>query len=483
MVFTLLLVGLTWFVWKFKTDGLSRTNLLIGWGVKVLFGLLFMFIHTKIYGVGAITVDWEEYMDDSVTLNNVAYQSLGDYLRFLFGTNSEAAVQHYLAHTNHWSAGDLDLMNDSRNVLRINSLLVFISKGNVYIHILFFSFFSFIGLREIFHAFKDRVFYDKRWFWFALFLFPTLSFWTSSVLKEPLMILGFAFLLNAFFGQLSLKSRVWRIVVGFILMLLFKPYVLGCLLLSIPVFLLGKFVFRKRVLIAPAMVLAGVMSIFLLFSGFRNSITHRITRMQFDFINVGRGGTHVYADSCFYYFRSDQYEKLAFSEHFDTVQAKKDLVAKKVTFGMSYPFQDVKLKAGEGPWQVVFIGDACGSYIELTPIGNDPGQLIQNIPEALFNAAFRPVFWDPGGKLKIVSFIETIGLFLLLAFGLWYNHKYRSQEEKNILVFLFTFSFILLVLIGWTTPILGAIVRYRMPAYLALFLIAFIGSRPLKFKL
>ncbi|TSJ45060.1 hypothetical protein [Fluviicola chungangensis] len=482
MVFTLVLIGLTWFVWKFKTDGLSRTNLLIGWGIKVLFGVLFMIIHTKIYGIGEVTVDWEEYMADSVTLNGVAYQSVGDYLHFLLGTNSEAAIQQYLSHTNHWSAGDLDLMNDSRNVLRVNSLIVFISQGNVYVHILFFSFFSFIGLREIFLAFKDRIFYKKSWFWFALFLFPTLSFWTSSVLKEPLMILGFGFLLNVLLGKLALKSRLWRMVLGFALMLGFKPYVLGCLLLSLPVFLLGKFLFRKRVLLAPLTGLALITLIFAIFPGFRNNVTHRLTRMQFDFINVGRGGTHAYADSCFYYFRTDQYPDLEFRDN-GTVQARKTVIAKKVTFGMSYPFQDIRLKPGEGPWKVVFMGEACGSYVELTPIGNDFGQLIKNIPEAASNAAFRPTFWDPGGKLKIVSFLETIGLFVLLAFGLWYNWRYRTAEERNLLVFLMTFSLVLFVLIGWTTPVLGAIVRYRMPAYLALFLMAFIGSRPFKFKL
>lgn len=482
MVFTLVLIGLTWFVWKFKTDGLSRTNLLIGWSIKVLFGVLFMIIHTKIYGIGEITVDWEEYMADSITLNGVAYQSVGDYLRFLFGANSEAAVQQYLSHTNHWSAGDLDLMNDSRNVLRVNSLIVFISRGNVYVHILFFAFFSFIGLREIFLAFKDRVFYKKSWFWFALFLFPTLSFWTSSVLKEPLMILGFGFLLNALFGKLALKSRLWRMFLGFALMLGFKPYVLGCLLLSIPVFLLGKFVFRKRVLLAPLTGLVLITLIFAVFPGFRTNVTHRLTRMQFDFINVGRGGTHAYADSCFYYFRTDQYPDLEFRDD-GTVQARKNVIAKKVTFGMSYPFQDIRLKPGDGPWKVVFMGEACGSYVELTPIGNDFGQLIKNIPEAASNAAFRPTFWDPGGKLKLVSFLETIGLFVLLAFGLWYNRRHRTAEERNVLVFLMTFSLVLFVLIGWTTPVLGAIVRYRMPAYLALFLMAFIGSRPFKFKL
>nr|WP_294860290.1 hypothetical protein [uncultured Fluviicola sp.] len=482
MVFTLVLFVLTWVVWKFKTDGLSRANLLIGWGVKVLFGILFMIVHTKIYGIGEITVDWEEYMDDSVTLNGVAYQSFGDYLKFLFGLNSEVDVHHYLEHTNHWSAGDLDLMNDSRNVLRINSLIVFLSRGNVYIHILFFSFLSLIALREIFLAFKDRIFYDKRWFWFALFLFPTLSFWTSTVLKEPLMILGLAFILNALFGKLGSRSRLWRAILGFALMLGFKPYVLGALFLSIPVFVLGKFVFKKRVILAPLTILATLLIGFAVFSNFRTNVTHRLTRMQFDFMNVGRGGLHAYADSCYYYFRTDQFADLNFLKD-GGLQVKKKIVAKKVTFGMSYPFDDIALNPSDGPWRIDFIGTECGSYIELTAINNDFGQLVKNVPEAITNATFRPTFWDPGGRLKIVNFLETIGLFVFLGFGFWYNRKHRTAEEKNVILFLLSFSVILFVLIGWTTPVLGAIVRYRVPAYLALFLIAFIGSRPFKFKL
>lgn len=440
-----------------------------------------MVIHTKLYGIGEITVDWEEYMDDSVTLNHVAYQSIGDYLKFLLGFNSEVDVDYYLAHTNHWSAGDLDLMNDSRNVLRLNSLIVFISQGNVYIHVLFFSFFSFLGLREIFNAFKNRIFYKKQLFWYALFLFPSLGFWTSSILKEPLMITGFALILNGLLGELTFKSRVWRFALGFGLMLSFKPYVLACLLLALPVYFLGKFVFQKRVLLAPVFMLGLVMLMFGISSSLRSNVTHRLTRMQFDFMNVGRGGVHANADSCYYYFRTDQYADLKFLDQ-GQLQVLKPVKAKKVTFGMSYPFEDITLKPTDGPWRIDFIGTECGSYIELTPINANFGQLIKNIPEALVNASFRPVIGDPGGRLKWVNILETFGLLILFLFGIWRNRKHRSSEERNVIVFLLVFSIILLVLIGWTTPVLGALVRYRLPAYLAIFLISVMGSKPFKFK-
>jgi hypothetical protein len=481
MVFTLVLICFTWFVWRFKPVDLSRTNWLIGWGIKVLFGVLFMLIHTQLYGVGEITVDWEEYMDDSIILNHVANQSFGDYWRFLVGLNSEMDVQHYLSQTHHWSAGDLDLMNDSRNVLRLNSLIVFLSQGNVYVHVLFFSFFSFLGLKEIFHAFKNRVFYDKRLFWFALFLFPSLGFWTSSVLKEPLMITGFALILNALLGELTFKSRLWRFVLGFVLMILFKPYVLGCLLVAFPVYFLGKFVFKKHIFLAPVFMLSFVVLLFGVSSDLRSNVTHRMTRMQFDFMNVGRGGIHAYADSCYYYFRTDQFPDLKFLDK-GQLQVLKPVQAKKVTFGMNYPFEDVLLKPTDGPWRIDFIGAQCGSYIDLTPINSQFGQLIKNIPEALFNASCRPIPGDPGGKLKWVNSLETFGLLMLLLFGIWHNRKHRNPEERNVIVFLFVFSVILLVLIGWTTPVLGAIVRYRLPAYLAIFLISVMGSRPFKFR-
>lgn len=478
MVFFVLLIVLSWLVFRYKTTDLSRTGLLTGWFIKVIFGVAFMFIHTQIYGIGAITVDWEEYIHDSVVLNDVAYQSFGTYLKFLFGFNSDADTFHYLMNTNHWSVGDMSLINDSRNVLRINSVLVFFSGGQVYVHILFFAFFSFIGLVELFHAFKDKLIYSPTFFWFALILFPTLGFWTSSVLKEPMMITGLAFLLHALFGNLSVYSRVWRLVLGLTLMLLFKPYVLFCLLLCIPIFFLGKLLFKKRLFFAPILVFGSLLIFLVLNSTAKKELTHRLTRMQFDFMNVGRGGMHVVADSVFYYFQTDQLANLTFSEQ-DSVRVKKELVAKKVTPGMKYPFDDVVLRPADGPWKVIFIGEQCGSYIELTPINNSFSQLIRNIPEAFVNAAFRPTFWDPGGQLKILNCIETICLFSFLIFTCVKYRKYTSTEIKNIRLFLACFALVLFVLIGLTTPVLGALVRYRLPAYLAIFLISMLGTKPI----
>jgi hypothetical protein len=57
-----------------------------------------------------------------------------------------------------------------------------------------------------------------------------------------------------------------------------------------------------------------------------------------------------------------------------------------------------------------------------------------------------------------------------------------NQKEKGIIFILIIFALQLFLLIGWTTPVLGAITRYRFPAQLALILVGLIILKPLNFK-
>lgn len=476
MTLILVFIVFTILAYRLKVDGLSKRAILFAWLVKVIFGFLFLYVHTKIYGISGTDLDWIEYMQDSVTLNNVAFHDFGTYLKFLFGTNTFQESVHYLSHTNHWDMGDLSLLNDSRNVLKINSLIVFISKGDVNIHILFFAFISFIGLLEFFKAIQHHSSFSKKWIWLSLLFFPSLGFWTSSVLKEPLMITGLALLLHGTIGRLSFRARLWRILIGFVLMMAFKPYVFICFTLAFLVYVLARYILAKKSywLLIPIGIVSCVFVS--LNTTIQKDTVHRITRMQFDFMNIGRGGVHVYVDSFSYYFRTDQLDKVDITKDLK-LTLKQDLVVKKLNTGMKYPFEDVQLKAGDGPFNVIYTGSSANSFIELTPINNNLAQLVLNIPEAFVNATFRPYPWDPGGKLKYISFIETIcvvGFFIFMFIKNWGN---RTNEEKALLWFLLSFAFAILILIGWTTPVLGALVRYRLPAYLSFLLAAFIGTR------
>jgi len=58
--------------------------------------------------------------------------------------------------------------------------------------------------------------------------------------------------------------------------------------------------------------------------------------------------------------------------------------------------------------------------------------------------------------------IENAMLLLLLALFLFF-FKFESTHI-NLLLFCLTFVLILYLLIGYTTPVMGAIVRYKAPA-------------------
>lgn len=467
MMILLLAIPGIYFLWKQKTDGLARYDLLLAWAAKYLAACVFLLVYTNYYGTGTLTADPQAFMHESTILRNVARESFGDYLRFLFGMETPEMVQHYLSETTHWSSGDLTLINDSRNVVRVNSILRFFSGGSNYLHVLVFSFLSTLGLRELYNAFRGSVAFSKRVFWFALVLLPSMIFWTGSILKEPLLIIGLCLVLNAVFGKLSAVSRAWRWALGLLLLLLFKPYVLACLVPALAVYYTAKWLFGGKAHWS-LLTIAGLSVVaLLLFPAQRKQAVFYLTRKQFDFVNIGNGGLHAYADTCFFYFTPAQFRYLEVKD--TSVYLKRPLHAKRVQLGKAHPFEDVVLQPNEKPWFAYYMTEGCPSMVEVTMIRNSGWQLLRNTPEAFVNAAFRPVFGDPGGWLKYFAIAETLLLmgWTLFTFRYW---RGANRETRLTVVTLLVFAAVLLVLIGWITPVLGAIVRYRIPAYLAILL-------------
>jgi len=477
MILALLIVIGFFVLWNVSTGGLKRYDLPVAFAAKLLFGGLFMYIYSKIYGIGSDTVDWEEFIHDSVVLKNVAFESPGTYFKFLLGFSNEADVLRYLGETDHWSAGDLTLMNDSRNVLRANSLIAFLSGGNIYFHISFLSFFVVLALRQVYLTFYQHIILGKRWFWYLIALLPSMLFWTSSMLKEPFMIIGFCLLLSGCFRKLKFSSRWWRMVLGLILMLSFKPYVLLCLLLPLILYGIAQWSRISLTALYALVIGLGICGVFV-FSSVRDTAVQRITRMQYDFINVGRGGMHVEVGDRFYYFPVEQFDSIDTLNDFASL--KYPLTGKYCLPGAKLPFEDVKLTPEDGPWPIYFIGTKCGSYVELTPINNSFSQLLANTPEAFVNAAFRPSPSDPGSNLKYFNFLETVLLFGFFLFSFFSGKFKRNKSEREQIITLVIFACCLFILIGWTTPVLGAVVRYRIPAYFAILLATLIGHRKIQ---
>jgi hypothetical protein len=111
-----------------------------------------------------------------------------------------------------------------------------------------------------------------------------------------------------------------------------------------------------------------------------------------------------------------------------------------------------------------------GSAIKVNPLDPNLFSFLRNWPEALFNAAFRPSIIDAKNMLQWFAAFENMFILLctLLFIGL-----YRPQPDpakRAVAWFCLSFVLVLFSIMGLSTPILGTLVRFRMPALPFLFI-------------
>ncbi|MEY4602880.1 MAG: hypothetical protein RIT43_172, partial [Bacteroidota bacterium] len=313
VLFTLVLVLLTYRSRLFHLPGMNPWVMPSALIIKLVAGLLLFLLHIQTYGIDELSHDGETFFNEGRYLNDVFYVSPIDFFKLLTGIGENDTLIHkYLYMTEYWSAGDLSIVNDSKNVIRVHSLIHFVSMNSVFIHLAIFCLISLAALKNIFLALKPHIAIPEKIVFWILLLVPSTIFWTSSMMKEPIMFLGLSMLLRAILVQESKKKRIVIFLCAIALMLCFKPYVLFAALIAISLALCFKNLFSGK-LIPALLTISGVTALcILVFERPRDAAVHYLTRKQFDFENVGKGGLHTEGDTCFYYFKPYTYEKLKF---------------------------------------------------------------------------------------------------------------------------------------------------------------------------
>ncbi|MES2799834.1 MAG: hypothetical protein V4638_07445 [Bacteroidota bacterium] len=457
---------------KIQLEGVNHWVLPIAFSIKVLAGLLFLYIYTAHYGNGKLSEDAGNFFRESKIIHDVYAQSPGDYFKILTGIGYEQKFDTtYLAETTHWNAGNLTVINDTKNVMRVHSLLHFISFGSIYFHLLVFCAIGLLAFVQIHKAFSQFSTVKPLLFFAVIFLLPSALFWSSTTLKEPFSFLGIGLLMHGFFGTFSLRKKLMYIFFGVLLMLLFKSYLL--VMMGAPIlFYLTYMYLGKSSMWKSSFIFLGILGLAsLLFWTKIERAVYILSRKQYDFTNVGKGGLHAVSDTCVYYFEPKQEKALKIEG--DSAQLLKSIDAKIIYFGTLTEPVDIHLEPTGKKWFIIYHEAASDSYIPITLIENSPLKLVLNIPEALTNSMFRPFLGDRGGALKFPSIVELWGVFAFLLICIFYRRKV-DQKTRGLIIALSLFAFSLFLLIGLITPVVGAIVRYRVPAQLSILLIGLI---------
>jgi hypothetical protein len=397
--------------------------------LKILSGIALTLIYSFYYE-DRQTADIYKYYDDArvihATLQDdpLVYFSLLSGIEFS-GHGTEAAIremQNWTPLSGPWlrftQTADYNLFNSNRIITRINALLMPLSQEFIYTHVIFFCFFSLLGLTALFKQVQAQVRNREVIAILLIFLLPSVLLWCSGLLKDGLLLA----LVNLFFWQLfQLRNKRTGIsrLPGIVLLafaggliLFTKYYVLLAAVPAILAFIWSSFIRNRQRIALIYMAVPMVLFTMLIMQG---EMDHQ---------------------------RPDLW----------SVLANKREEALKLAI-----WAEARHQVFTDPVQ--------------------PGILpvLAKAPEAIFNSIFRPFIGEGGGVLIVLASLENLLIILLLIlflrkidFGLFSNES---------VMFFLSYSIFLAFIIGFTTPVTGGLVRYKTAFIIYLLLAALMSGR------
>ncbi len=484
ILFIIIILLIFLLLWNFfPLPYVGKEGIVYGMIIKLFYSFIYIYLFQYYFGEGKLVGDSANFYHDGLVLFEFGKTNPWEYIKLLLGFSSEnnPEVLHHLERTQIWYYGDNgDFINDNRLIIKINSLIHFISFREIYSHVIIFSFISFIGIYLIYISFYKYV-YFKKLFWWTLIATPSIAFWGGALLKESILIFAIGLYFYSLFAFVHKKFK-YRFIIFLIIaigILLFnKPYT-GLILIPISIlYPLGKFYNWKTNLIKYGLYSTILVFVIFMFLPSKINITEKISYKQKDLINMGKGGVFFINDTAFCAFNH------IYVDHFEINDDKIKVIyptqGEYKLFGQ-YEFYPFEIKPSEETFDLYLNLPPSDSYYDVNPIENSNWNLIKNTPMAVVNTMIRPYPKDPGDTLKIFSFIQNILLIGFFIFTFLYRKK-MGINEKYIFWILFTVATWILLLIGWTIPIFGALVRYKIPAELFLIIGAFMWLKIKKQK-
>lgn len=461
-----------------KNDPLSPIWFTSAFFLKSLAVPAFYFVYKKMYG-GVEGFDAGKFFHDAEQIRAYAHQEPLTWLKLMFGLQNEgsdtALYQQCLAHTWNWDNGTLNdlFYNDNRVVIRLHSLLSFISFGSYFVQALFNCLLGFLGTVLLYKTFSDYFAGGRLWFLAMLCFFPTLWFYSGAVLKEgpTLLVMGCAAWQLKIAVNGKMRGRDWLVLfVALFFSFLLKPYLLiPCAFCFFLLFLLQRSKLRfpsLAFLCLGAVVLIAVN--FLTGALRQKSLTDIAADRSRIFADAARGGIFLIDSIKFVRLEYDHTLLIPVPGRDSSYLIRRNV---PFTYWEHSHQQDTLFNAGNPDtltvYKLVYEIPRSGSNIyEETGAQNRTG----SIARYFYYSLFHPFFFNAKGPLQWLASFENLLILLslvLCAAGL----VLRRRDALPVVVWL-SLSLGLCLLIGATTPNSGAIFRYRAPAVIFILLSA-----------
>lgn len=391
----------------FVVEGVSKKTLQVAFIVKIISGFLLSLIYTYYY-TNRLAADTFKFYDDSKVIYDLFFTDRKTFWQFMIGLPHDNDTYIYYSNLmNNWW-NKYSLYNEGRTITRLNVLMRFISLGYYQVHNVLFCFLSFSGLVALVKIFSEEIKPFKKQIIFLVLFFPSIVFWSSGVLKD-----GFVFLcvgMALYFikkAAAETERKSFFILASIIFAAMLQFVKLHVFLIFFPCYV----AYSINMLFNKKTILSFVI-VFIAFIALLVSFHH-------------------------------------FNEHINFLNY---LVAKQKEF--IYLAKEVK----------------AGSLIAIKPLEPTLWSIVKNSPVAFINTLFRPHILESHSPFILLSALENIFIIAFIAVVLFAIRIKKIKTSPLFYFSLFYFVF-LFTLIGLITPVMGAMVRYKIQALPFLFFI------------
>jgi len=426
--------------------------------------------------------DIHKYSTDGHELYKIALENPKAYFKIFCGLyeNDPSTVQYvnrlknWKSHTGNYvktmGYQEAKLFSSSRSMARINSLVFFVSRGHLPTQTLIFSFLSFCGIALLFVTFLKNL-SVKNWISFSILcLAPSLLIWTSSIQKESLIILGIGLISHTLFSK---NKNIISLFMGAILLLYVSYFTLLILMLSW--FLMALYRRSSKLFFT---TIGAAFVAFILLSTLNNFNPMKPITSRYNLQNkIGKGGYYLESleKGNIVYFEFAEFEKL---KNTLNVKNQNSLTCYELTGDLVVlDFQDGThsdethtLNSQSGWYYQKLKYVPAKSYVEHKILKSELMSFLSHTGSALIHTVAIPYYHI--STLTIPFYIESILLFTFLLFLLFNNFKIKNLVPSSENMFILLFILTSLLLIGYSTPIVGNIIRHKAPAMALLIIMA-----------
>lgn len=419
ILYTLLFVFLILKIRFYHIEGIAVKAVVIVFLLKVLAGITMYFIYTYYY-TDRVTADIFKYFDDSKVMFDALWNKPTDFFKMIFSiqNNTPYFDSYYHQMHNWYRVYESNIYNDSHTIIRINALMRVFSFGYFNVHTVFMCFLSLTGLIALYRFMVPFMTGKLKLLFIAVFLIPSVLFWGSGVLKEAILLFAMGMMLYTT-GELLNK----------------KQYVMNVFWLALSLLLLLYIKYYIFITIIP--------------------------------LTIGLIWCRLTSEKRFYL----KYGLIL-------------VICIIIGFNIHHIFPDFNMMKILAMKQNDFVGLALsmksGSLITdrlLQPTFTD---IIFHVPISFFSTLVMPHIFESDSVIMILAALENIVVILIMIICLLFASK--EIKHKSVFTFCLLFFISLYTLTGLTTPVIGAMVRYKIPAMPFMMVFLFMIVNPEKLK-